>query len=167
LTKEKQRDDRPLLGVENGLRLDLFRTSLRSPLPVRRDRAVGNAQMIFIPREGLGALLALIVAASNANADNTFSANRLLPACRNVASRQMGANTFMTGYCMGLIEGLTMVWRSCMPGEVTMGQTAAVIVHWLDQHPERWHEDFTKLAMQAMHDAWPCKTGLPVPERDR
>ena len=145
--------------------------------------------MIFALRGGLGALLALsIVAASNAKADDVGGANHLLPACRSLAARQAGVNSFETGYCAGLIEGLrsttrfldplwagelsklpgtTLVWRSCIPDDVTLSQSAAVIVHWLDQHPERWHEDLTKLAMQAMHDAWPCKTGLPVPEKDR
>jgi hypothetical protein len=28
-------------------------------------------------------------------------------------------------------------------------ETAAVIVRWLDQRPERWNEDFSKLALQA------------------
>jgi Rap1a immunity proteins len=115
--------------------------------------------MIFAPRGGLSALLALgIVAVSNAKADDVGSANHLLPACRSVAAQQAGVNPFETGYCAGLIEGLrsttmfldpmctdelsklpgpTLGWRSCIPDGVTLSQTAAVIVHWLDQHPER------------------------------
>jgi Rap1a immunity proteins len=45
--------------------------------------------------------------------------------------------------------------RACMPDSITVEQSVAVVVHWLERHPQRWHENFTSLAMSALHDAWP------------
>ena len=36
-------------------------------------------------------------------------------------------------------------------------QTVRVVVQYIDSRPERMHEDFKKLALEAMKAAWPCK----------
>ena len=46
--------------------------------------------------------------------------------------------------------------RVCIPESVTIEQSVAVVVRWLDRHPQSRHENFIKLAMAAMHETWPC-----------
>ena len=44
-------------------------------------------------------------------------------------------------------------FRSCMSDNFTVDR---VVVHRLDRHPQRLQENFVKLAMPALHEAWPC-----------
>jgi Rap1a immunity proteins len=96
------------------------------------------------------------------------SANYYLPGCWDFAKKRFGNNPFLQGECVGILEGLSVTAsqldptfvasRSCAPDDVTLAQMASVVVHWFDQHPERWNEDFRALTLLAMHDAWPCPT---------
>jgi len=115
-----------------------------------------------------GAFATLVLIASPAVADSSdHSANYYLPACRDFANKQYAKEPFLQGECVGIIEGLAvmasdlapvfLVSSSCMPDDVSLGQMTTVVVRWLDQHPERWHEDFRALTLLALHDAWPCK----------
>jgi Rap1a immunity proteins len=38
-----------------------------------------------------------------------------------------------------------------------MGQAVKAVVAYIDQHPERLHERFEVLALEAMQQAWPCR----------
>ena len=40
---------------------------------------------------------------------------------------------------------------------MTFGQSVAVVVKYIQERPERMHEDFGKLALEALIAAWPCK----------
>jgi hypothetical protein len=31
-----------------------------------------------------------------------------------------------------------------------------VVIAYIEAHPQRMNDDFTELALEAMHDAWPC-----------
>jgi hypothetical protein len=93
------------------------------------------------------------------------SANHYLPGCRDIVNLGPPANLFLAGQCAGILDGLVWgaanspfeVTRSCVPLNATGLQRVAVVVRWLDRHPERWHEDFMMLALLALHDAWPCR----------
>jgi hypothetical protein len=82
------------------------------------------------------------------------SGNEFLPRCRD------GASNFMRGFCTGMIETVAMyetaMGRVCPP-LATRGQMVAVVVKYLENHPERLHEDIHFLAQQALQTAWPCK----------
>jgi hypothetical protein len=82
------------------------------------------------------------------------SGNKFLPRCRD------GAPDFMQGFCIGIIETVAMyeeaMGRICLP-LATRGQMRAVVVKYLENHPERLHEDIHLLAAQALQTAWPCK----------
>jgi Rap1a immunity proteins len=84
------------------------------------------------------------------------SGNEFLPHCREGAS-----NSFMGGFCTGMIETVAMyetaMGRICPP-LATRGQMRAVVVKYLENHPERLHEDIHLLAQQALQTAWPCKS---------
>ncbi len=47
--------------------------------------------------------------------------------------------------------------RSCPPTGITVGQEVKTVAQWMEQHPERLHEQFEALLVAAFRDAWPCK----------
>jgi Rap1a immunity proteins len=110
--------------------------------------------------------LTLLAALLTTPAMAAESANDVLPVCRAYLNGQDDVGyVVLEAKCSGIIEGLdfladtTMIeeWRSCIPREVTHLQVLAVVVRWLDSRPARWHESFNKLALIAMHEAWPCR----------
>jgi hypothetical protein len=117
-------------------------------------------------------LLAAALLAQNADAQSDrTSANYLLPACHEWIALSEGragsvnpSAALNRGYCSGIVYGLTYVsellpphLRSCPPKGSTRGQTLRVVVAYIERRPERMHEDFGSLAIEAMHEAWPCK----------
>jgi hypothetical protein len=48
------------------------------------------------------------------------------------------------------------VWKECVPDEATAGQLAKVVVKFLNDHPERLHEDAFGLIHDAFKAAFPC-----------
>jgi Ssp1 endopeptidase immunity protein Rap1a len=108
-----------------------------------------------------GLLLALIIGNDNeAFADFAPSANKLMPACR---AFEIKSTTFdpieiyQTGECVGIIEAIDYVDdRTCVPRGVTKGQMVRVVIHYVENQPARHHEDFRKLALEALRNAWPC-----------
>jgi Rap1a immunity proteins len=45
----------------------------------------------------------------------------------------------------------------CVPDRSTVGQAVRVVVAYIDQRPERMHEYFEVLALEALRRAWPCR----------
>jgi hypothetical protein len=45
----------------------------------------------------------------------------------------------------------------CTPTGVTTDQALRVVLAYIDKHPERQHERFVQLALEALADAWPCE----------
>jgi hypothetical protein len=45
----------------------------------------------------------------------------------------------------------------CIPKAATMGQRVAVVVKYIDEHPEDLHLEFWSLAREALRASWPCK----------
>lgn len=67
------------------------------------------------------------------------------------------------GACFGRITALDDLQpfldepiRYCAPKEVTIGQMIRVVVRHLETHPDRLHENFTRMAMLALKITWPC-----------
>jgi Ssp1 endopeptidase immunity protein Rap1a len=70
----------------------------------------------------------------------------------------------MLGVCAGTIEGLGYMAsllprekRPCPPPSVTNGQVVRVVVAYIERRPQRMHENFKELTLEALHDAWPCR----------
>jgi hypothetical protein len=126
----------------------------------------------------LGVALALAVTAAAAEED-IHSANYIMPGCRNVFD---GPYSGPAQYCLGVITGISHMavltktfvqsfpdpagWQSsylrysqCLdiPSGVTGFQTVRVVVTYIDARPERMHEPFSVLALEALRTAWPCK----------
>jgi hypothetical protein len=110
-------------------------------------------------------VVALLFFDYQARSEEDFqSANFMLPHCRNLHSQ--GRWGVWEGHCGGVIE--TLVWvgsllppdiRSCPPKSGKYTQADAVVLKYLEAHPERLHMDFKMLVSEALHEAWPCRNG--------
>jgi Ssp1 endopeptidase immunity protein Rap1a len=92
------------------------------------------------------------------------SANSMLPGCQTFISRVDPGTAGPQSRCVGNVEGLAFVssllpanLKSCTPDNVTLGQVVRVVVAYIERRPQRMHEYFNFLALEAMHEAWPCK----------
>jgi Rap1a immunity proteins len=110
--------------------------------------------------------------ATGAKAEPDFSsANFLILGSKAFANQQSGGG--VSGYCVGLVEGIAFFMadsglaNACahIPDGVTVGQQIQVVVRYLEQRPNRLHEDFKWLAIEALADAWPCRDAKLVPKR--
>ena len=70
-----------------------------------------------------------------------------------------GSNEWLKmGYCAGVINEIMYAARDvCIPKGVTNEQGVRVVVAYIDRILARMHEDFAKLANEALAVAWPCK----------
>ena len=87
------------------------------------------------------------------------TANELIPHCRawleNVTT---GKGVMDQSICFGIVRGIAFAAPNvCRPDGVTSGQALRVVVQYIEQRPARMHEDFEKLALEALRVAWPCK----------
>src|SRR5215831_9713135 len=125
----------------------------------------------------LGALTALAITTANA-ADDTHSANYLLPYCRLASDQRAdsSSDSYLIGRCAGLVEGvinmaallkamqtvgdiqhLDPLLCAAVPDQVTIQQALKVVVRYGEAHPKEGPLPFTVLVLDALHDAWPCK----------
>ena len=111
-------------------------------------------------------LLAAALLAENAGAQtkpDRWSANYLMPACRNWITFAGDRQGIDEALCAGIISGLAYTVKflppdssSCAPQGVTTGEMVRVVVAYIERRPERMHEDFRRLAVEAWHEARPC-----------
>jgi Rap1a immunity proteins len=109
-------------------------------------------------RAAVAILLALTIPAS---AQDTTTANQMLPGCKGLLDNSMtsGVSVYQQGRCGGYVASLVYGGGQefCRPNGATIGQSVAVVIKYIEARPERMHEDFGKLAIEAMTAAWPCK----------
>src|SRR5262245_55960073 len=96
---------------------------------------------------GIAAAVALLAQQGGAvaEANDIWSANSLMPGCRNFVSRKPGNDTQKKGICMGVVRAtaeLGPLLGACPPDGVIYGQVMTVVVTFIDKRPERMHEDF-------------------------
>jgi len=123
--------------------------------------------MFLLARYTVAAAVFLSASAATAVEDATLSADlpavSMLPACKAFIADDAPRDIYVlfeAGRCIGLIQGLGYAPRLvgvCPPAEVTYAQRARVAVTYIEARPERMHEDFRVLAVEAMKIAWPCK----------
>ncbi|MGO4336017.1 Rap1a/Tai family immunity protein [Labrys sp. KB_33_2] len=116
---------------------------------------------IFSAIFALSTLAAVNAEAAGGGAE--LSGNALVESCRAFLL-QKTSDYFGQGVCVGIMHtvvasqaGVKQQFRSCPPGGSTLRQDAAVIVAFIDKHPERRHEPLLSLAIDAFHEAWPCQ----------
>jgi len=85
--------------------------------------------------------------------EDFINANRVMAGCRAFIA-ESNSDLFLQGVCLGVIIATT---GFCLPSGVTVGQEVRVVAAYIDARPNRLHEDFRVLALEALKDAWPCK----------
>lgn len=107
-----------------------------------------------------GALMAVGVTAAGAAEVDRDSANYWLPHCKAAIEQR---DSLAPGICIGAISGLAFVLRAIpaycadVPYAATYDQIARVVIRYIEEHPQRMHKPFLNLAVEALHDAWPCR----------
>ena len=91
-------------------------------------------------------------------AETSYTANDLLQDCKDsLLERKVSPRPFYSGLCMGLVAGVNYVdAKSCAPENATNSQLMRVVLAYIEVRPQRMHEEFTKLVVEALRSAWPC-----------
>jgi hypothetical protein len=101
------------------------------------------------------------------------STTEMLSSCREVAEAPVKGDkiamteTFQTGWCWGSFGVVQKIivradstgrpfFRICAPPESTRSQLIAVFVEYARRNPQRLHEDFFDVALEALRGAFPC-----------
>lgn len=101
---------------------------------------------------------------AKAEAD-TFSGNYYYKSCRDVSWSTVPKtmlDAMQTGDCIGAIKSLmyfTNVMAKgliCVPDTATTSQIAKVVTAYMDNNPDIMHENFIKLSIMAVGEAWAC-----------
>ena len=104
---------------------------------------------------GIALVAATLLSCGASFAEDLDLANYLMPACRSlVAAVNYDQAAFLMGRCVGTVETIAAHVDVCSPPGVTSG---SVVVKYIDDRPERMHENFRRLALEALQSAWPCK----------
>ncbi len=112
-------------------------------------------------------LMALTVTAAIAEEDRR-SANYLLPGCRwwTTETGSSPEMFFKAGLCAGKVEGIAFILDlgvvgvglcADIPPGVTTAQEIRVVVAYIEARPNKTHEAFDRLAIEALREAWPCR----------
>jgi Rap1a immunity proteins len=121
---------------------------------------------------GAAAIVLTITSVAKAQVDKD-SANDLLPGCKYFLNE--GPRGFEDAYlrcpitvgsllgtakseqCFGALLGSRKPLDVDVPYGVRTDQAMTVVVRYVEARPQRWHEPFKDLAIEALHHAWPCK----------
>ena len=102
----------------------------------------------------------------NVNAQNpdVRSASFIVSGCQKFLSNRSDG-LLQQGRCFGIIKtvlvmgqlkGMAPEFTFCPAPEVATGQLIRVAVDYIEHRPDRMHEDFLLLALEAFHESWPC-----------
>jgi hypothetical protein len=109
-----------------------------------------------------GALMALGMATAE-GAQSFHSADAMLPGSKLLVAGAMGkdlSEAYDVGFCAGTVSAIVSLTRGydmCPSSSVTQGQILQVVIRYVEARPQRVHEEFGPLAIEALRDGWPCK----------
>lgn len=113
----------------------------------------------------VGVMLHLMPGAA-ATETPTVSGAVLLKHCE-AALLDRAPRSFDAGVCVGVLQTLTYIQplldprygkaSYCLPQGLAEQQEVRVVVTYLQSHPERLQEEGQTLALDALHQAFPCK----------
>jgi hypothetical protein len=101
--------------------------------------------------------------------EDLTSGNYYLNACKEFMSLINGEpvnNLFKAGICAGWVNGTNgthTYWAKrsdgpiCTPDAVTVGQLVRIFMKYLEENPERLHENANWLYEDAMRGVYPCQ----------
>jgi hypothetical protein len=114
-----------------------------------------------LKRHALAAILALLCDGS-AMAQlplDAGSADHAILGCREIVN-QSNRYSELQRECASTVRTMIYVAASrgiCPPGEPSVAKAVSVIVAYIDHRPERMHEQFEPLALEALQQRWPCR----------
>lgn len=119
-------------------------------------------------KAGIAAAVALVGALVSGSA-MAVDGNELLSWCKGaISEKKTKSYGFDTGYCLGVIGTVGDLITSinhdlgpnlqiCIPAGVKNGQIARILVKYLEQNPEKLHNNATTLTIMATQRAYPCE----------
>jgi Rap1a immunity proteins len=115
-----------------------------------------RAMMLVAMRFAAMLSMGLFLTCRETFAEDPLNADSKIVGCRNyVASSNDGL--FSQGYCAGAVQALVeFAAGACAPKSATNMQGVQIVVKYIDARPTRLHENFNKLAAEALRKAWPC-----------
>jgi Rap1a immunity proteins len=117
--------------------------------------ALGAATML------LAACVALLVVTGHAQEEEKrrgFSADEVMKGCQATVAATPSEDIdarFWRGFCLGTVNAASAL-KACPPKDTTIGQRKLVVTKYIDARPNRLHESFLYLAVEALEEAWPC-----------
>jgi hypothetical protein len=102
-------------------------------------------------------IAAMMFGCEAAVAVDATTATYTMPGCRDfLVSR--GQKPLFESNCAVLVRGLSYAGSGvCAPADFTDEQAVHIVVQYIDDRPERQHENFRALALEALQAAFPCK----------
>jgi hypothetical protein len=92
--------------------------------------------------------------------EDTESANYLVAGCNNFSQGKFNVDPVLQALCFGRVAGIADVSQSngltCAPEAVNIRQVLLVVVKYVNEHPQRMHERFSLLTLEALQIVWPC-----------
>ena len=88
------------------------------------------------------------------------SATFIMPGCRAflAETRTSRVDQWKQILCSGVVGAIAYAGsRICSPPDVSNEQTVRVVMKYIDERPQRHHEPFRKLALEALQANFPCK----------
>jgi hypothetical protein len=90
-----------------------------------------------------------------------------------LATNRTADDSIHAAHCLGFINGVgysIKMWEgyvkqkqldrkdvpACLPENGTGEEFVKVVLHYLDEHPNRLHESYGLVVVFALHDAYPC-----------
>src|SRR5215470_11712366 len=112
----------------------------------------------------LGAIALIVVPILNCAiavaGPSQISADYVMPGCRDAASLITFSNAAeskeeasLMGFCAGIVVGLSFngqAYGICLPAGTTAQLATSIVVQYIDGQPARVHEDFNRLAVDAL-----------------
>jgi hypothetical protein len=97
-------------------------------------------------------------------ADVRGTGNQLLQSCVNFATGDRTSEDWLEkGVCAGVVMAVQEIDPTiCAPAAVTIGQSALVVVRYMQQHPETLHLPLSILVQTALRQTWPCPSRSPA-----
>src|SRR4051794_21980429 len=99
----------------------------------------------------IAALLFMLGHEIGSDQSSELTVNKLMPGCRLFLIMREKTDFFEQGYCAGfLIAAVDSDPTICRPEPVTNEQVVLLVVQYVEQRPDRQHEQFLNLATEVL-----------------
>ena len=110
----------------------------------------------------LALVMFAVAAAAPSHANSFMTGNELYTRCQSTLRENID---ICSAYIGGVVDGQNVITSTlsingvfCEPEGVTVQQLMDVVARWLRQHPEKRHYTAASLTLEALDDAFPCRS---------